>query len=224
MAPGLSPADVGPATGDSQGLRRLAMRYNGSKMPRHGYSRPGLTRREVLMVAKNSRVERICAHCECAFTVKSSEVARGGGLYCSSACWYAFRYRPEVTQARFMAMVRVDAVSGCWIWTGATFPIKNNRGGYGKFILHGRIMSAHRAGWIIFRGPIQGKMNACHNCPGGDNRLCVRPSHLFLGTAKQNSEDMVRKGRSATGDRNGMRTHPEAYPWNRPTHKSTQCS
>ncbi len=81
----------------------------------------------------------------------------------------------------------------CWLWTGAT------ANGYGQFVLsrdendHKRTHhNAHRAAWILSFGPISGKLNVCHKC---DNPLCVRPSHMFLGTYLDNNRDRVRKER-----------------------------
>lgn len=94
----------------------------------------------------------------------------------------------------------------CWIWTAGA-----NGNGYGAFSLtkDGRKsqMASHRMGWILQHEQIPPGLNVLHKC---DNPLCVRGTHLFLGTVQDNSDDMVRKGRSATGDRHMSRLYPEA--------------
>ena len=87
--------------------------------------------------------------------------------------------------------------SGCWIWLGAT---KGNSKltQYGNMIIGSRIdgsrrnIAAHRASYIAFNGEIPDKLLVCHS---RDNPLCVNPNHLFLGTHKDNTMDMMNKGR-----------------------------
>lgn len=157
-------------------------------------------------------IERRCLYCDAALVFKPADIRKGGGKFCSHACRYAHQATPAAISARFWAKVdKRPGADDCWIWTGALYRQQGGRGGYGKFKLGNQIMSASRASWIIHNGPVPNGLFVCHNCPTGDERRCVRPSHLFLGTPKANSEDMVKKGRSAVGDRNGSRTHPEAY-------------
>jgi hypothetical protein len=79
---------------------------------------------------------------------------------------------------------------GCWIWTGA-----RNRKGYGEFYAGKRRVKAHRYALI---GTRQTPLLVCHHC---DNPCCVNPAHLFLGTTKQNGEDMKSKLRHEHGER-----------------------
>ena len=102
---------------------------------------------------------------------------------------------------------RVQKTDACWIWQGLLTP-----GGYGRLKRNGRMVFAHRAAWEMLIGVVPESLFVLHNCPGGDNPRCVRPDHLWLGTLADNNRDRKSKGRSATGDRNGMRLHPDRHP------------
>jgi hypothetical protein len=94
----------------------------------------------------------------------------------------------------------------CWNWKGRL--TGNNYGGFVCKKIGGEGY-AHRVSWIIHFGKIP-KRNGyhgtcvCHKC---DNRLCVNPNHLFLGSCKDNIHDMIKKGRYIQtpfkGEKNG---------------------
>jgi hypothetical protein len=88
---------------------------------------------------------------------------------------------------RFFQKVRAAAEGGCHIWGGA-----RNVWGYGRLKRGGRMYAAHRVAWEMKCGPIPAGLLVLHRC---DNRLCVNPDHLFLGTQYDNMCDMRAKGR-----------------------------
>ena len=85
--------------------------------------------------------------------------------------------------------------NGCWIWNGALF-----KTGYGSFWFDGQNRLAHRISYQIYIDQNLNDKHVLHKC---DNRKCVNPIHLFLGTELDNHRDKVIKGRSARGIRNG---------------------
>jgi hypothetical protein len=96
----------------------------------------------------------------------------------------------------------IDDEDSCWEWNG---PLCE---GYGHFSLNRRNIFSHRYAYEMEYGPIPDGMHVCHHC---DNRLCCRPSHLFLGTNRDNMDDKVAKGRQARWETvgTGKLTWPE---------------
>lgn len=89
---------------------------------------------------------------------------------------------------RFLSHVNIPAdFNDCWIWTKSLFS-----SGYGKFSIEHKNHYAHRVSFELFVGPIPDKLFVCHSC---DNKLCVNPLHLWLGTHQDNMDDKVKKNR-----------------------------
>lgn len=105
-------------------------------------------------------------------------------------------------KAKFWGKVRIGEADECWPWMRAT-----TRAGYGCIRRRGEFLYAHRIAYFLDNGePPTDKPIVCHTC---DNPGCCNPAHLFAGSTKDNSVDMVSKERSAAGERHGLRKHPE---------------
>lgn len=104
---------------------------------------------------------------------------------------YKGRVSTETVEQRFNKKYLINEHTDCWEWTRST-----NNVGYGMFRYRkGLMRTAHRVSYEMHKGPIPDGMIVCHTC---DNPKCVNPDHLWLGTRRDNYNDMVAKGRSKT--------------------------
>ena len=123
-------------------------------------------------------------------------------------------------QAETDFWAKVQKSDGCWIWKGSCIDC-----GYGVFGWKNKSLRAHRLAYYFKYGAIPRSKLVLHKC---DNPPCVRPTHLWLGSCRDNILDAIGKGRwnpprgrrwerthlkfLARGDRHGSRVHPESVP------------
>lgn len=120
--------------------------------------------RRRLLAKKNKKIT-ICEYC------KKEYIKKSFSKKCSVKC-------------RLISNIKIN--DKCWEWQGNL-----GKNGYGKIRNNLEHWSTHRLSYFIFKGEIPDDILVCHTC---DNKKCINPDHLYLGTHKDNAQDALKKG------------------------------
>lgn len=121
--------------------------------------------------------------CFCGKAVQTFAGNIGARMLCN---WHSF-------ENRYWENVNKKTINECWEWIGS-----KTSAGYGIIFFNGKSIYAHRAIFLLLqKNNIAEELIVCHKC---DNPSCINPKHLFIGTQKDNIEDMINKKRNRYGE------------------------
>lgn len=141
-----------------------------------------------------------CLECKQDFAFYKSIKPTKDAKFCNLPCRRKWNNNPEnkIDQLRdLLDKYTIKNENACWGWKGPLYP-----NGYAQAVFMQRALNASRASWFIHHGLIKNNEWVLHKC---DNPPCTNPDHLFLGTCKDNVQDMIRKGRKVV--RKGSKVH-----------------
>lgn len=144
---------------------------------------------------------KCCERCSTNYLLKASPANISKQKYCSRDCRNKAAKESipiwEDSMRSRLSKRQAKRDTGCIEYTG-------QRGVYGHIEYRRKTYLTHRVSWILERGPIPDGMLVCHKC---DNPLCINIEHLFLGTYKDNTQDMLKKGRGNWDHMRGDKHH-----------------
>ena len=145
--------------------------------------------------SKTRNLPRFCSHACQGFGVKTWTSKH-------NFSWKGKTEEEKFPMKKIMFFERVEKADSCWIWKGS-----KGANGYGIISFGGKPITAHRLSWKIHNGEISSDVIVRHLC---NNKICVSPHHLAIGTIQDNADDRVRAGNSPKGSNNNMSKLNEA--------------
>jgi hypothetical protein len=147
--------------------------------------------------AGNSKIltQKVCEFCSTKFHKRANEtlIIFLSRRFCSVNCVNLGKQKRMTLDEQFWSKIDRKGPSDCWLWQGAT-----GKKGYGYFNDRGKLIRSHRFSWeLTNKQSVPKGLLVCHSC---DNPPCCNPNHLWVGTAKDNTEDMIAKGRQHKTD------------------------